>query len=73
MDACPQSCPMCDGSELEVYYILFREKKAIYILTTYLKNNNNNLNELTFFPGTYISDQSLNIFYLLKSLFITDY
>lgn len=64
---------MCDGSELEVYYILFREKKAIYILTTYLKNNNNNLNELTFFLGTYISDQSLNIFYLLKSLFIADY
>lgn len=36
MDVSPQSSPMCDGSELEVYYILFREKKPRCILTTYL-------------------------------------
>lgn len=40
MDAYPQSSPMCDGSELEVYYFLSREKKAKYILTTYFKENN---------------------------------
>ena len=32
-----QYFPICDGSELEVYHILFREGTVKYIVTTCLK------------------------------------
>lgn len=34
INTAPQSSPMSDGSELEAYYILFREKETKCILTT---------------------------------------
>lgn len=51
VDVYSQSCPICDGSELEIYHILFREGNAKYILTSNLKRKNSHPNKVILFPG----------------------